>query len=55
MIPFYFYFHVFIEREDCSSEKLVVVEQELDVIDTDGIAILEDLPRLKLSLMERAH
>ena len=38
-------------KEDYSSEKLVVVEEELDVIDIDGIENLEDLPGLKLPLM----
>ena len=36
---------VFIE-EDSPSEKVVIVEEELDGIDTDGTGNLEDLPRL---------
>ena len=44
-------FSLFIVKEDYSSEKLVVVEEELDVIDIDGIENLEDLPGLKLPLM----
>ena len=44
-------FSLFIVKEDYSSENLVVVEEELDVIDIDGIENLEDLPGLKLPLM----
>ena len=37
--------HVFIEEEDNPSDKVVMVKEELDVIDIDGIRNL-DLPRL---------
>ena len=38
--------HVFIEEEDNPSDKVVMVKEELDVIDIDGIRNLVDLPRL---------
>ena len=38
--------HVFTESEDNPSEKVVVVNKELDGIEIDGIENLEDLPRL---------
>ena len=38
--------HVFIEEEDNPSNKVVIVEEELDDIDIDGFRNLVDLPRL---------
>ena len=38
--------HVFIEEEDKPSEKVIMIEEELDVIDIDGIGNLVDLPML---------
>ena len=38
--------HPFIEEEDNFSGKVILVEEELDGIDKDGIANLADLPRL---------
>ena len=40
--------HVFIEEKDNPSDKVVMVEEELDDIDMDGIGNLVDLPRLML-------
>ena len=40
--------HVFIEGKDNPSDKVVMVEEELDDIDIDGIGNLVDLPRLML-------
>ena len=40
--------HVFIEEKDNLSVKAVMVEEELDDIDMDGIGNLADLPRLML-------
>ena len=37
--------HVFIEEEDTTSDKVVMVEEKLDDIDLDGIGNLVDLPR----------
>ena len=39
---------VFIEDEDNPSDKVVMVEEELDGIDIDGIENVVDLPRLML-------
>ena len=41
--------HVFIEESN-SSEKVVIVQEERDGIDLDGIESLEDLPRLVSSM-----
>ena len=41
--------HVFIEERN-SSEKVVIVQEERDGIDLDGIESLEDLPRLVSSM-----
>ena len=38
--------HVFLEKEDNPSNKVVTVEEELDGIDIDGIGNLVALPRL---------
>ena len=40
--------HVFTEEEDNLSDKIVIVEEELDgiIIDVNGIGNLMDLPRL---------
>ena len=38
--------HVFNEKEDNLSEKIVIDEEKLDGIDRDGIGKLEDLPTI---------
>ena len=38
--------HVFIEEEDNPTDKVVMLEEELDGIDIDGIRNLVDLPKL---------
>ena len=48
---FWLYFQktrAFIIEEDNPSEKNVIAEEELDVVDTDDIGNLEDLPTLVL-------
>ena len=40
--------HAFIEEQDNPSEKVAMVEEELDGIDIDGIGDLADLSRLML-------
>ena len=39
---------IFIEEKDNPSDKVVIVEEELDDVDIDGIGNLVDLPRLML-------
>ena len=40
--------HVFIEEEDNHSDKVAMVEEDLDGIDTDSIGKLVDLTSLKM-------
>ena len=40
--------HVFVEEEDSPSDKVVIVEEELDDIDIDGILNLVDVPKVML-------
>ena len=40
---------VFIKEEGSPSKYVVIVEEELDKIDVDGIGELQDLPRLPSS------
>ena len=40
--------HVFIEEEDNDSDKVAMVEEDLDGIDTDSIGKLVDLTSLKM-------
>ena len=44
--------HVFIEEEENLSNKVAMVEEELDGIDMDDIGNLMDLPRLMLINVE---